>query len=114
MIFKNLHKQVGAEKPNLWITRLVCWLPVVREMFHRLHRGIRRRRKRKKERKKERQTAYDLDTGLYASADLMRIRRNVVPVMFHPSSRTVVLGSTQPLTEMSTRNLPGGVKGAGA
>jgi hypothetical protein len=27
---------------------------------------------------------------------------------FHPSSRTMVLGSTQPLTEMSTRNLPGG------
>jgi hypothetical protein len=27
------------------------------------------------------------------------------------SSRTTALGSTQPLTEMSTRNLPGGVKG---
>jgi hypothetical protein len=27
---------------------------------------------------------------------------------FHPSSRTVALGSTQPLTEMSTRNLSGG------
>jgi hypothetical protein len=27
---------------------------------------------------------------------------------FHPSSRTMTLGSTQPLTEMSTRNLPGG------
>jgi hypothetical protein len=26
----------------------------------------------------------------------------------HPSSRTIALGSTQPLTEMSTRNLPGG------
>jgi hypothetical protein len=26
----------------------------------------------------------------------------------NPSSRTMVLGSTQPLTEMSTRNLPGG------
>jgi hypothetical protein len=25
-----------------------------------------------------------------------------------PSSSTMVLGSTQPLTEMSTRNLPGG------
>jgi hypothetical protein len=25
----------------------------------------------------------------------------------NPSSRTVVRGSTQPLTEMSTRNLPG-------
>jgi hypothetical protein len=27
--------------------------------------------------------------------------------LLNPSSRTVVLGSTQPLTEMSTRNLPG-------
>jgi hypothetical protein len=26
----------------------------------------------------------------------------------NPSSRIVALGSTQPLTEMSTRNLPGG------
>jgi hypothetical protein len=26
----------------------------------------------------------------------------------NPSSRTMYLGSTQPLTEMSTRNLPGG------
>jgi hypothetical protein len=28
--------------------------------------------------------------------------------LFNPSSRTMALGSTQPLTEMSTRNLPGG------
>jgi hypothetical protein len=28
----------------------------------------------------------------------------------HPSSRAMTLGSTQPLTEMSTRNLPGGKK----
>jgi hypothetical protein len=26
----------------------------------------------------------------------------------NPSSRTMVLGSTQPLTEISTRNIPGG------
>jgi hypothetical protein len=26
----------------------------------------------------------------------------------NPSSRTMTLGSTQPLTEMSTKNLPGG------
>jgi hypothetical protein len=26
----------------------------------------------------------------------------------NPPSRTMTLGSTQPLTEMSTRNLPGG------
>jgi hypothetical protein len=26
----------------------------------------------------------------------------------NPSSRTIVLGSTQPLTEMGTKNLPGG------
>jgi hypothetical protein len=29
----------------------------------------------------------------------------------NPSSRTMTLGSTQPLTEMSTRNLPGRVNG---
>jgi hypothetical protein len=28
----------------------------------------------------------------------------------NPSSRTMTLGSTQPLTEMSTRKIPGGVK----
>jgi hypothetical protein len=28
----------------------------------------------------------------------------------NPSSHTMALGSTQPLTEMSTRNLPGGRK----
>jgi hypothetical protein len=28
----------------------------------------------------------------------------------NPSSRTMALGSTQPLTEMSTRNLPGNKK----
>jgi hypothetical protein len=28
----------------------------------------------------------------------------------NPSSRTMALGSTQPLTEMSTRNLPGSKK----
>jgi hypothetical protein len=28
----------------------------------------------------------------------------------NPSSRTVALGSTQPLTEMCTRNFPGGKK----
>jgi hypothetical protein len=28
--------------------------------------------------------------------------------LHNPFSRTMVLGSTQPLTEMSTRNLPGG------
>jgi hypothetical protein len=28
--------------------------------------------------------------------------------MYYPSSRTMALGSTQPPTELSTRNLPGG------
>jgi hypothetical protein len=31
----------------------------------------------------------------------------------NPSSRTMALGSTQPLTEMSTKNLPGGGGGKG-
>jgi hypothetical protein len=29
---------------------------------------------------------------------------------FNPSNRTMALGLTQPLTKMSTRNLPGGKK----
>jgi hypothetical protein len=32
----------------------------------------------------------------------------------NPSSRNMALGSTEPLTEMSTRNLPGGERAAGA
>jgi hypothetical protein len=32
----------------------------------------------------------------------------------NPSSRTMALGSTQPLTEMSTRNLSGGLRAAEA
>jgi hypothetical protein len=32
----------------------------------------------------------------------------------NPSSRVMALGSTQSLTEMSTRNLPGGYRAAGA
>jgi hypothetical protein len=41
------------------------------------------------------------------------IRDEVVEFFNLPnrSSHTMALGSTQPLTEMSTRNLPGGVKG---
>jgi hypothetical protein len=38
-------------------------------------------------------------------------------IFFHwpnPSSRTVALGSTQPLTEMSTRYIPGSLRAAGA
>jgi len=40
-----------------------------------------------------------------------------VPGSFHchnPSGRTMALGSTQLLTEMSTRNISAGVKAAGA
>jgi hypothetical protein len=33
---------------------------------------------------------------------------------FNPSNRTMALGSTQSLTEMSTRNLPGDYKAASA
>jgi len=34
--------------------------------------------------------------------------------IFHPSGRTMALGLTQALTEMSTRIVPSGVKAAGA
>jgi hypothetical protein len=46
---------------------------------------------------------------LQAGRSLVRVPDEVaflnVP---NPSSRTMALGSTQPLIEMSTRNLPGG------
>jgi hypothetical protein len=38
----------------------------------------------------------------------------VIFQLHNPSGRTVALGSTQPLTEMSTRNISWGVKEAGA
>jgi hypothetical protein len=44
-------------------------------------------------------------TMLQAGRSRVRVRWGGI---FHPSSRTMALGSTQPLTEMSTRNLPGG------
>jgi hypothetical protein len=34
--------------------------------------------------------------------------------LYNPSDRTMALGLTQPLTEMSTRNISWGVKAAGA
>jgi hypothetical protein len=34
--------------------------------------------------------------------------------LHNPAGRTMVLGSTQPLTEMNTRNIPWEVKAAGA
>jgi hypothetical protein len=37
--------------------------------------------------------------------------RWIFSVDLNPSRRNMVLGSTQPLTEMSTTHLPGGVKG---
>jgi hypothetical protein len=47
---------------------------------------------------------------------MLQARRSRVRVLMrwiffnwpNPSSRTMTLGSTQPLTEMSTRDLPGG------
>jgi hypothetical protein len=36
--------------------------------------------------------------------------RQTTTATINPSSRTMALGSTQPLTEMSTRNLPGDKK----
>jgi hypothetical protein len=48
------------------------------------------------------------DAMLQAGRSLVRIPDGMdLP---NPSSRTMALGSTQPLTNMSTRNLPGGKK----
>jgi hypothetical protein len=38
----------------------------------------------------------------------------IFSIYLNASSRIMALGSTQPLTEMSTRNLPGGKGAAGA
>jgi hypothetical protein len=38
----------------------------------------------------------------------VRVPMRCIFQSFNPSSRTMALGSTQPLTEMSTRNLHGG------
>jgi hypothetical protein len=50
---------------------------------------------------------------LQAGRSLVRVPDEVHFFFFNlpnPSSSTMALGSTQPLTEMSTRNLPGGKK----
>jgi hypothetical protein len=56
--------------------------------------------------------------GTMPRAGRSRVRVPIKWIFFfnlsNPSSRTVALGSTQPLTEMSTRNLPGGSRAAGA
>jgi hypothetical protein len=51
------------------------------------------------------------DTMLQARRSRVRVlMRWIFFNLPNPSSRTMTLGSTKPLTEMSTRNLPGGVK----
>jgi hypothetical protein len=49
-------------------------------------------------------------TKLQAGRSLVRVPMRWIFFfnILNPSSRTMALGSTQPLTEMSTRNLPGG------
>ena len=68
----------------------------------------------------------DIDTGARGGAvgwgtalqaGRSRVRFPMVSLEFfidNPSGRTMALGSTQPLTEMSTRNISWGVKAAGA
>jgi hypothetical protein len=41
-------------------------------------------------------------------ADKINHPKLTIKRFYNPSSRTMDMGSTQPLTEMSTRNLPGG------
>jgi hypothetical protein len=58
-----------------------------------------------------------VDTVLQAGRSWVRVPMRSLDLfnLPNPSSRTVALGSTQPLTEMSTGHLPGGgVKAAGA
>jgi hypothetical protein len=49
--------------------------------------------------------------GIVVSSEVVGSSPDEVDFFFNlpnPSSRTLALGSTPPLTEMSTRNLPGG------
>ena len=53
----------------------------------------------------------------HAVAQLFEALRKVADSIFHslnPSSRTMALGSTHSITELSTRGIPWGVKAAGA
>ena len=55
--------------------------------------------------------------GIALQAGRSRVRFSMVSFEFfidNPSGRTMALGSTQPLTEMSTRNISWGVRAAGA
>jgi hypothetical protein len=47
---------------------------------------------------------------LQARRSPVRVPNEVFFNLPNPCSRTMALGSSQPLTEMSTRNLPGGNK----
>jgi hypothetical protein len=52
-----------------------------------------------------------VDWGTMLQAGRSRVRVSMRWIFFNwpnPSSRTMALGSTQPLTKMSIRNLPGG------
>ena len=56
-------------------------------------------------------------SGTALQARRSRVRFPMLSLEFfidNPSGRTVALGLTQPLTEMSTRNISWGVKAAGA
>jgi hypothetical protein len=54
--------------------------------------------------------------GTMLQAGRLRVQFTIRSLDFfnlpNPSSRTIALGSTQPLTEMSTRKIRGGVKGS--
>jgi hypothetical protein len=53
----------------------------------------------------------DISSQIVCSREIMASIPDEVITYFNlanPSSRTVALQSTQPVTEMSTRNLPGG------
>jgi hypothetical protein len=55
-----------------------------------------------------------LSQALYYKLEGRRFKSRMMMIFFNlpnPSSRTMALGLTQPLTKMSTRNFPGGKKG---
>jgi hypothetical protein len=56
---------------------------------------------------------FEIAAFVYIGGTMLQTGRSPVQVLdkadfFNPSTRTMALGSAQPLTKMSTRNLPGG------
>jgi hypothetical protein len=80
------------------------------KIFHALVRPCGHCNRRRRITPKEITRVTQYNRGPMLQAGMSRVRVSMRWIFFNllnPSSRTTALGSTQPLTEMSTRNLPG-------